>query len=54
MENWGLITYAESMLCVDKTVSGAGAIVSSATVVAHEVSHQVYFTISITLLMFFG
>lgn len=42
MENWGLITYAESMLCVDKTVSGAGAIVSSATVVAHEVSHQWY------------
>jgi hypothetical protein len=41
MENWGLITYGEELLCVDNEASGANAIVSAATVIGHEVSHQV-------------
>lgn len=41
MENWGLITYGEELLCIDNEVAGASAVVSAATVIGHEVSHQV-------------
>lgn len=41
MENWGLITYGEAYLCVDKEVSAIDGIVNVASIIAHEVAHQV-------------
>ncbi len=40
MENWGLITYRETALIVDKTNSSIAARLYVASVIAHELSHQ--------------
>ncbi len=40
MENWGLITYRETALIVDKTNSSLAARQYVASVIAHELSHQ--------------
>jgi aminopeptidase 2 len=40
MENWGLITYAETVLLCDKMTTSAGAQETLTEVVAHEIGHQ--------------
>lgn len=40
MENWGLITYRESVLVVDSESSGISTKQRTAEVIAHETSHQ--------------
>ncbi|XP_077868572.1 aminopeptidase N-like [Saccoglossus kowalevskii] len=40
MENWGLITFRESIMIVDVQTSSATSIFDIATVVAHEVAHM--------------
>jgi aminopeptidase N len=42
MENWGLITYGEDYLCVDKETSGASGIMTVVSIIAHELAHQWY------------
>ena len=41
MENWGLITYRETALLYDPTVSAASNQQRVAVVVSHELAHQV-------------
>lgn len=41
MENWGLITYRETALLYDPTVSAANNKQRVAVVVSHELAHQV-------------
>lgn len=40
MENWGLITFRESALLVDPSVSSTKQIQYIALIVAHEIAHQ--------------
>uniref|UniRef100_A0A1B6D6B8 Aminopeptidase n=1 Tax=Clastoptera arizonana TaxID=38151 RepID=A0A1B6D6B8_9HEMI len=40
MENWGLITYRESLLLFDKKTSSTASQHSIASVIAHELAHQ--------------
>jgi aminopeptidase N len=40
MENWGLITYSESLLMVDPATAAYGQRFSSFNVIAHEIAHQ--------------
>ncbi|XP_044735746.1 aminopeptidase N-like isoform X2 [Chrysoperla carnea] len=40
MENWGLITFRESVLLFNETVSTARSLQSTATTIAHELGHQ--------------
>lgn len=40
MENWGLITFRESVLLFNETVSTAKSLQSTATTIAHELGHQ--------------
>jgi aminopeptidase N len=42
MENWGLITYVESLLCVDPQTSAASGIFDVASLISHELAHQWY------------
>lgn len=41
MENWGLVTYRESALLYDPLSSSTGNRERVATVIAHELAHQV-------------
>lgn len=41
MENWGLITYGEPVLCVDPETSAASGKLTVASIIAHELAHQV-------------
>ena len=41
MENWGLITYRSSALLYDKVASGSKSKLRVASIVAHELAHQV-------------
>ena len=41
MENWGLITFRENLLLVDKLTSGIASRQKVAYVIAHEIAHQV-------------
>jgi aminopeptidase N len=41
MENWGLITYGESVICIDPETSAAAGKFGTASVIAHELAHQV-------------
>ena len=41
MENWGLVMYRETALLYDSSVNSESNKASVATVVAHELSHQV-------------
>ena len=41
MENWGLITYGESVIYINPETSAAAGKFSTASVVAHELGHQV-------------
>lgn len=43
MENWGLITYKERYLLYERGVSSESSRQSTATVIAHELGHQVSF-----------
>ena len=40
MENWGLVTFRENSLLVDKATASNAQLQAVATIVAHEVSHQ--------------
>ena len=42
MENWGLITYRSSALLYDDVASGSKSKLRVASIVAHELAHQVY------------
>ena len=41
MENWGLVTFRENSLLVDQATASNAQLQAVATIVAHEVSHQV-------------
>ena len=41
MENWGLITYGESSLCVNQNKSAVTGKMNTVAIVAHELAHQV-------------
>jgi len=41
MENWGLITYVEALLCVDPQTSAASGKFDVAALISHELAHQV-------------
>jgi len=41
MENWGLITYRETALLYDNKISSNGNKERIATIIAHELAHQV-------------
>jgi len=41
MENWGLITYGESSICINPETSAATGKMNVASIVAHELAHQV-------------
>jgi len=40
MENWGLVTFRENSLLVERTTSSNAQFQAVATIVAHEISHQ--------------
>lgn len=41
MENWGLITYGEPVLCINPETSAATGKLTVASIIAHELAHQV-------------
>lgn len=44
MENWGLITYRETALLYNPSVSSNGDKEWVATVIAHELAHMVWYS----------
>lgn len=49
MENWGLVTYRETALLFDPTMSSAGNKERVTTVISHELAHMVGHHFSIKL-----
>ena len=41
MENWGLIVYRDTRFLVDPSATSASVMESTASVIAHELTHQV-------------
>ena len=41
MENWGLITYSEEILCINNETSNAHGKFKGVTIVSHEIAHMV-------------
>jgi aminopeptidase N len=41
MENWGLITYGEDYLCLNPSTTGSSQRLNVASIIAHELAHQV-------------
>lgn len=51
MENWGLITYGEESLAVNPATSPAIQKLNVASIVAHELAHQVpYSAVHVTFI----
>ena len=48
MENWGLVTFRENSLLVDQATASNAQLQAVATIVAHEVSHQVSLSVNWT------
>ena len=49
MENWGLITYRETALLYDQTISSNGNKERVVTVISHELAHMVLYVLLVAI-----